>query len=358
MFVEVTRLLTVLLCTAAGFMLGGHDAGGTGHSALIGAGLGACLGYVIGGAGGRLLRREWGKAERHIERVPPAQLLMGSLGTVAFGGIAALVCMPALLLLPRWIGSPLYALVVWLAASAGFRTGAHKSAQLLALAGMSDRPLVRASPYGEDPDGDAILLDSSAVIDGRILSLAGSGFLRGPLLVPRFVLDEVQSIADAHDPLRRRQGRRGLEVLDAVRQGGVRVHVLDDEMVEFAEVDAKLVALARRLRVALMTVDGPLQQVAELQGVRCLNPDLLAEGMRPERSAGDVLRITLTKPGREEGQAVGFLTDGTMVVVGGAADLLDQEVDVRVTGQVQTSVGRMLFASLADSVPDRPIVLH
>jgi len=355
MFVEVTRLLTVLLCTAAGFLAGGHDAGGSGQNALIGAALGACVGYVVGGAGGRLLRRAWGQAEKKIERIPPAQMLVGSMGAVALGGGAALLCVPALLLLPVSIGSPLYSLVVWVAGSAGFRTASHKSPELLALAGLSTRPLVRASPYGEDPDGDAIVLDSSAVIDGRILSLVRSGFLRGPLLVPRFVLDEVQSIADAHDPMRRRQGRRGLEVLDAVRQSEVRVHVLDDEMVEFAEVDAKLVALARRLRVGLMTVDGPLQQVAELQGIRCLNPDLLVDGLRAERSTGDVLKVWLTRPGREDGQGVGFLEDGTMIVVGSAAELIGHEVEVRVTGQVQTSVGRMLFAALSE--PTQPVLV-
>src|SRR5579884_3118836 len=101
MFVEVTRLLTVLLCTAAGFLLGGHSAaGGTGHTALVGAGLGACVGYVVGGAGGRLLRRAWGHAERRIERLPPAQVMAGALGAVALGGAASLMCVPALLLLP------------------------------------------------------------------------------------------------------------------------------------------------------------------------------------------------------------------------------------------------------------------
>jgi uncharacterized protein YacL len=349
MFVEVTRLLTVLLCTAAGYSLAGRSAGAAGKSLLVGAALGACVGYLVGGVMGRWLRGAWGRAQHQIERTQPAQLLAGIVGAAAVGGVAALMCVPALLLLSKDLASPLYALVVWLAVSAGFRLGAHKSSELLALAGLSTRPLVRASPFGEDPDGDAVILDSSAVIDGRVLSLVRSGFLRGPLLVPRFILDEVQSIADAHDPMRRRQGRRGLEVLDAVRRADVRVHVLDDEMVEYSEVDAKLVALARRLRVALMTVDGPLLQVAELQGVRCLNPDLLAEGLRSAYSSGEVLRLSLTKPGRNEGQCVGFLDDGTMVVVGEAADRLGQDVEVRVTGQVQTTQGRLLFASLADA---------
>ena len=346
MFVEITRLLTVLLCTAAGYGIGRHSGEGLEQGPLVGAALGALFGYLLGGAGGRLLRRGWDRAEEHIERAPAAHLLAGTLGAVGVGGLAALLCIPALVFLPWAIGSLTYSLVVWLAVSAGYALASRKAAQLFAMAGLSTRPLVRASPYGDDPDGDAVLVDSSAVIDGRVLSLVQSGFLRGPLLVPRFVLDEVQSIADAQDPVRRRKGRRGLEVLDAVRRAEVRVHVLDDEMVEYREVDAKLVALARRLRVGLLTVDGPLQQVAELQGVRCLNPDHLSESLRGEHTAGEVLRLPLTRPGRDQGQGVGYLDDGTMVVVGDAADQIGHEVEVEVTGQVQTSLGRMLFASL------------
>lgn len=346
MFVEVTRLLTVLLCTAAGYGIGRHVGGGIGQGPLAGAALGACVGYLFGGAGGRLLRRAWGRAELRLERASAAHLLAGTLGAVGVGGLAALVCTPALLFLPRPFGALVYALVVWLGVSAGYALASHKAAELLAMAGLSTRPLVRASPYGDDPDGDAVLVDTSAVIDGRILSLVQSGFLRGPLLVPRFVLDEVQSIADAGDPVRRRKGRRGLEVLDAARRAQVRIHILDDEMVEYREVDAKLVALARRLRVALMTVDEPLQRVAELQGVRCLNPDHLSESLRHDHTPGEVIRLPISKPGRDAGQGVGYLQDGTMVVVGDAADQVGREVEVEVTGQVQTSLGRMLFASL------------
>jgi uncharacterized protein YacL len=346
MFVEVTRLLTVILFTAAGYTLNRHVGGETGQWPLVAAALGACCGYVAGGVVGRLMRRLAGRAEEHLERAPTPELLAGSLGAVALGGLGALLAVPLIVFLPKALGAPLFSLLVWIAASAGFRLASHKSAELLALAGMSTRPLVRASPYGGDPDGDALLVDSSAIIDGRLLTLVRSGFVRGPLLVPRFILDEVQSIADAHDQVRRRRGRRGLEVLDAVRQREVRVHVLDDEMVEFSDVDAKLVALAKRLRVGLLTVDAALQQVAELQGVRCLNPDHLSESLRAEHTSGEVVRLPIARPGRDDGQGVGFLDDGTMVVVGDAADLVGHEVEVTITGQMQTSVGRLLFASL------------
>lgn len=350
MFVEVTRLLTVFLCTAVGYGLGRHSAAAHDAAALgplLGAGLGACVGYVGGGVGGRIARSAFHRVEDRLDHSSAPALLVGAFGALVGGGLAALMGVPALLLLPAVLSSPLYALLVWLAASAGARLAARRSTDLLAMAGLSTRPLVRATTYGADPEGDAVLVDSSAAIDGRILTLARSGFLPGPLLVPRFVLEEIQSIADAHDPRRRRQGHRGLEVLDAIRSYGVIVHVLDDEMVEHSQVDAKLVGLARRLRVGLLTVDGPLQRVAELQGVRCLNPGELAESIRADHSSGEVVRVPIVRNGRDHGQGVGFLEDGTMVVVSEAEALIGSEIDVRVTGQVQTTVGTMLFAAIA-----------
>jgi uncharacterized protein YacL len=348
MFVEVTRLLIVILWTALGYAAGEH----VGISSvqdldpLVGAALGACVGYVAGGLGARGAHAAFGRAEAHW-RAPTAVLLTGALGALTAGGLAAIVCVPLLVALPHLYGLPLYCLICWVAASAGAKTGASRSGELLAMAGLSTRPLVRATTFGSDPEGDAALVDSSAAIDGRILALARAGFLPGPLLVPRFVLDEIQSIADAQDPARRRKGRRGLEVLQAIRSFGIAVHVLDDEIVEHTEVDAKLVALAGRLRVRLLTVDEALQRVAELQGVRCINPGQLAESIRAEHAAGELVRVPITRTGRDEGQGVGFLEDGTMVVVNDAQSLVGSEVDVRVTGQVQTSLGTMLFAAVA-----------
>jgi uncharacterized protein YacL len=236
--------------------------------------------------------------------------------------------------------------LVWIGVYEGAGIAARRADDLLALAGLSTRPLVRATPYR---GADAALVDTSAIIDGRLLAVARAGFLQCALLVPRFVLDELQSIADAQDPLRRRRGQRGLDLLGALQaQPGVDVHVLDDEVVEHEEVDAKLVALARRLEVGLLTVDANLQRVAQLQGVRCLNLDRLASGLRPVHVPGETLKIPIAREGKEPGQGVGFLDDGTMVVVGDAAPLVGQEVEVRITGNVQTSVGRMLFATVTE----------
>lgn len=347
MFVEVTRLLIVFVSTVAGHAIGKGDAPISGTSAVVGATLGACVGYVAGGILGRVLRMFLGRVEERVERLPAGRMIAGAFGAAFVGGLGGLVAVPFVLLLPPLWGWPLFALVVWVGAYSGYRIGASRFEDLLALAGLSARPLVRATPFGTE-QLDANLVDTSAIIDGRLLAVVRAGFIRHALLVPQFVLDELQSIGDAHDPARRRLGRRGLDLLEALQRGGeVDVHVLDDSVPEHDEVDAKLVALARRLRVGLLTVDMGLQRVAELQGVRCLNLHRLADGLRPAHVPGEVVRLPITREGREPGQGVGFLDDGTMVVVGDAAELVGKEVDVRITGNAKTSVGNMLFGSLS-----------
>ncbi|HUP70014.1 MAG TPA: PIN domain-containing protein [Acidimicrobiales bacterium] len=348
MFVEIVRLFIVLLATAGGFALGrGPEGAEAGNAAVVGATLGALTGYVVGGFFGRLLNQAKDVAERRIDEVPAHRILAGAVGAILLAALILVVSLPAGFLVPApfgWIG---VGVCTWAAAFQGFRLGARKSDQLLAMAGLSSRPLVRASPYGFE-EQEAVLMDTSAIIDGRLLGLARAGFLKGALLLPRFVLDELQGIADAQDQNRRRRGRRGLEMLEAMQhQPGIEVHVLDDEVPEHDEVDAKLVALARRLKTSLLTVDEALQRVAELQGVRCLSLRRLADNVRPVHVPGEVVLLPITREGREPGQGVGFLDDGTMVVVGDAAPMVGQEIEVRITSNVQTSMGRMLFASMA-----------
>ncbi|MBW3537561.1 MAG: TRAM domain-containing protein [Actinobacteria bacterium] len=342
MFVEITRLFIVLAATAAGFAIGRGSTEDPGTGAIVGAVLGALIGYVIGGAVGRLLKRAVKSVEDEVRRAPPAEVLVGTLGAAVAGFVVALLSVPLAVLLPGNWGWPLVATFVWLGVYAGYVVAGHKSEELLALAGMSTRPLVRASRFGQ---GGAIL-DTSAIADGRLLGIATSGFLRDDLLVPHFVLDEVQAMADAQDITRRRRGRAGLETLEALRNE-LSVHILDEELPEVADVDAKLVALAKRLDLPLVTVDAALQSVAQLQGVACMNLNRLADHMKPTVVAGETVRVTLSKTGREDGQGVGFLADGTMVVVTDGAARVGSEADVKITGTTQTSGGRMLFGILA-----------
>lgn len=350
MFVEIVRLFIVILATAAGYAIGnGRGGAGAGNGPIVGAVLGACVGYVAGGVLGRLMDSAIGVAERRIDHSPAHRMLAGGVGSIVLGGLAGLMVLPAAFVFPPQVGWSSVGLVVWVGACVGYRLGASKSDELLAMAGLSSRPLVRTASYGSEA-GPAVLVDTGAVVDGRLLPLVRAGFLHGALLVPCFVVDQLRAVADASDGPRRRRGRRGLEMLEALRrQPGVVVQVLDDEVPEHDDVDAKVVALARRVGAALLTMDEGLQRTAELQGVRCLSLRRLSDGLRPVYVPGERATVPIVREGREEGQGVGFLDDGTMVVVGGAAELVGQEVEVRITSNVETSVGRMLFASMADS---------
>jgi uncharacterized protein YacL len=199
------------------------------------------------------------------------------------------------------------------------------------------------------PEGEAavprILVDTSAIIDGRIADIAESGFLFGILEVPRFVLDEVQRLADSSDSMRRTRGRRGLEILARMRKSGVTpVQVIDEDAPGVPEVDSKLVALAKRNSRAVLTNDLNLNRIADLQGVRVLNVNSLANAVKPALLPGEELRVRVIQPGKDAGQGVAYLDDGTMVVVEGGAKAIDTELDVTVTRVLQTVAGRMVFA--------------
>jgi uncharacterized protein YacL len=196
-----------------------------------------------------------------------------------------------------------------------------------------------------DEAGPRILVDTSAIIDGRIADIAESGFLYGTLEVPRFVLDEVQRLADSSDTLRRTRGRRALEILARMRKAGTTpVVVIDEDVPNTPEVDSKLVALAKRNGRAVLTNDLNLNRIADLQGVRVLNVNSLANAVKPALLPGEDLRVRVIQPGKDAGQGVGYLDDGTMVVVEGGAKSIDSEVDVTVTRVLQTVAGRMVFA--------------
>ena len=205
--------------------------------------------------------------------------------------------------------------------------------------------LVRRAAAEGAPAIPRILVDTSAIIDGRIADIAESGFLFGILEVPRFVLDEVQRLADSSDAMRRTRGRRGLEILGRMRKSGTTpVQVIDEDVPGTPEVDSKLVALAKKDGRAVLTNDLNLNRIADLQGVRVLNVNSLANAVKPALLPGEDLRVRVIQPGKDAGQGVGYLDDGTMVVVEGGARAIDTEVDVTVTRVLQTVAGRMVFA--------------
>jgi len=190
-----------------------------------------------------------------------------------------------------------------------------------------------------------IIVDTSAIIDGRIAEIVESGFIYGTLVIPRFVLEELQHIADSSDALRRNRGRRGLEILARMQKDSpTPVEIVEDEVRDVTEVDAKLVALAKRYSGAILTNDFNLNRVAELQGLRVLNINSLANAVKPAVLPGEELRVKVIQDGKEAGQGVGFLDDGTMIVVEGGARFIDRELEVSVTRVLQTVAGRMIFA--------------
>jgi uncharacterized protein YacL len=190
-----------------------------------------------------------------------------------------------------------------------------------------------------------IVVDTSAIIDGRIAEIVESGFIYGTLVVPKFVLDELQHIADSSDTLRRNRGRRGLEILAKMQKDSpTPIEIVDEPLPEIPEVDAKLVALARVRSKAILTNDYNLNRVAELQGIRVMNVNSLANAVKPAVLPGEELRVRVIQEGKEAGQGVGFLDDGTMIVVEGGVRYIDKDLDVSVTRVLQTVAGRMIFA--------------
>ena len=199
------------------------------------------------------------------------------------------------------------------------------------------------------------LLDTSVIIDGRIADISATGFAEGVFIIPQFVIHELQYIADSPDSLKRGRGRRGLDVLQKMRtMPGLKIQIIDDDFPHIREVDAKLVALGRRMKAVIITNDLNLNKVAELQGVRVLNINDLANAVKPVVLPGEVMRVYLIQEGKEAGQAVAYLEDGTMIVVDNSRRNIGKNVEVIVTSVLQTSAGRMIFGKMKESETQEP----
>lgn len=198
--------------------------------------------------------------------------------------------------------------------------------------------------------GRNVLLDTSVIIDGRIADIARTGFLAGTLLIPRFVLNELQYIADSPDALRRQRGRRGMEVLSQLQKdSAVPVRISDIDVEGVREVDDKLVVLARQLRCPILTNDYNLNRVAELQGVAVLNVNELANAVKSVFLPGESITVNIIQEGREAGQGIAYLDDGTMVVVEDGRNRINTKTPVNVTKVLQTAAGRMIFARIDET---------
>jgi len=200
-----------------------------------------------------------------------------------------------------------------------------------------------------------ILLDTSTIIDGRIADISQTGFITGTLVVPRFVLNELQRIADSADTMRRNRGRRGLEILNRLQKdANVPIDIVDTDVEGIADVDGKLVKMARDEHCPIITNDFNLNRVAELQGVKVLNINELANAIKPVLLPGEDIHIKIMQDGKELGQGVGYLDDGTMIVVENGRQFMNMTIEVTVTRVLQTVAGRMIFAHPKQSTPVTP----
>ncbi len=328
-------------------------------------------GVIIGGVlVPYLILKPWRISAEYIDSLPGSALISGTAGLLVGLVVASLISIP-LYTLSGWPGWGVPVIVSVVLGVFGLTLGVQRERDVRAIFPGLEAPASRGGrsmgstmngagvtssgngwtgkadkvkAQGSSRNGN-ILVDTSAIIDGRIADLSITGFLEGSLVVPRFVLDELRHIADSSDPLRRNRGRRGLEVLGKLRKDdAVPLQVLDVGVENGNEVDAVLVQLAREMKSAILTTDYNLNRVAELQGVQVLNVNELANALKSIVLPGEELRVNIVQEGKEAGQGVAYLDDGTMVVIEGGRRYLNAFHDVVVTRVLQTAAGRIIFA--------------
>ncbi len=322
----VIQALMVAVTTTTGYFII-KEIFSNGFLGLFGAIGGLALGYVIL------------KFENKLKDVQ-LKTIMGSLIGVTLSLLVANLFISKLLLalvkdIP--ITLPIYILIYFVMGYLGFKIGESKSQTI----DLSKIPLLDKV----DDVTNAKILDTSTIIDGRIADICETGFIEGTFIIPQFVLYELQHIADHQDPIKRTRGRRGLDILHRIqKQACVKVKIVDYEFPKLKDVDTKLIALAKKLDGKIVTNDYNLNKVAELQGIEVLNLNQLATSLKPAILPGEPMSTKILKEGKEYGQGIGYLDDGTMIVVDDAKKLLGKTVDIVVTSVLQTTSGRMIFA--------------
>ena len=321
---------------AIGFYLALQAAGGNQYQWLLGlAGilLGASCGVIV-----MVLQRKFHQASLQV-------IISGIIGFVIGLGLAQLLFSAIagfLDFIPKHITWTMETIIKIGAAYLGAAIAIEKSR------GFTMSSLVRA--FREKPRGKGFkILDTSVIIDGRIADICETGFVEGTLLIPQFVLRELQQVADSSDPLKRNRGRRGLDILQKIQKKvDVHVEISDMDFPDIREVDAKLVALAKAMNAKVVTNDFNLNKVAVLHGIGVLNINELTNALRPVVLPGEEMQVYVLKEGKEYNQGIAYLDDGTMVVVDSGRRYIGQTVDVRVTTVLPTTAGRMIFSRLKE----------
>lgn len=305
--------------------------------------VGALLFFSVSSLAVSYFLRVMQQGEDRVAAVPVADVMAGTAGMVVGLVVSALLLEP---LKYTSLSNPLlHVFGIVLFGYAGFRLGRTKREELFALLGKP------RGGSGRNNSGEAKgfeehkILDTSVIIDGRIADICKTGFIEGTLVIPEFVLEELQHIADSSDLLKRNRGRRGLDILNKIQKElDVKVLIYEGDFEEISEVDSKLVKLAKVLQGKVITNDFNLNKVCELQGVSVLNINDLANAVKPVVLPGEEILVQVIKDGKEHGQGVAYLDDGTMIVVEGGREFIGTTLDVLVTSVLQTSAGRMIFA--------------
>jgi uncharacterized protein YacL len=343
----ISRIVGMILTATGGTFLGIHIANITGGSPYQYAAIFLLMGALIGLVMTPYVTvRPFLALRKRIRQAPAHQLLSAALGLIVGLIVGGLVSFP-LSMLPQPFSQILPFIAALLFGYLGILVMLTRQHDIFT-AIRGQLPLRSDSSQETQQNGARpVLLDTSVIIDGRIADISRTGFVDGEMLVPRFVLNELQHIADSSDALRRNRGRRGLDMLHRLQNESVTpVRVTDMDVEGVREVDDKLVLLAKQLRCPIVTNDYNLNRVAELQGVRVLNINELANAVKALFLPGESLNVKIVQEGKEIGQGVGYLDDGTMVVVEDGETYIDQDTQVTVTKVLQTAAGRMLFARL------------
>jgi uncharacterized protein YacL len=342
----VLRLVGMVLMAALGWGIGDFIATRSGAADAFSVPyLRPALALSIAGAGLGLLLTPWFTIRpilwlrRKLKQIPARHLLMGTIGLV-IGLVISLPLAFSLSFLPSNMRTIMPLLVSVMFGLLGMGIMIMRADDLLAISGST---IGRAKT--QRPEDRVVLLDTSVIIDGRIADISQTGFIERTLLVPKFILDELQYIADSSDALRRKRGRRGLDILNRLQQDSeVPIQITDMDVEEVRDADGKLVRLAKNLRCPIITNDYNLNRVAQLQGIRVLNINELANAVKTAVLHGETLKVRIIQEGTEPNQGVGYLDDGTMVVVEDGRRHIDHSLDVTVTKVLQTAQGRMIFA--------------
>ena len=284
--------------------------------------------------------------QKMLDRMPLYQIMSAVTGLIMGLIVAALLRQMLAFVGPGMFATAMTAILYLTLGALGYNIGKRRgrefSVLLTRVSGAREKSRTRHGFASRK------YLDTSAIIDGRALEIARAGFLEGEILVPQFVVDELQRVADSSDESKRERGRHGLEMLAAMREQLSRLKIDEADEPEITDVDVKLLRQAKEWGGTVVTVDYNLQKAAAVSGIRVMNVNELAEAMRPAVIQGMEMSVRITREGKENGQGVGYLNDGTMIVIEGGKAFLGETADVTVTSVLQTSAGRMVFAKIKD----------